>query len=233
MLLEGKKAAIFGVANQRSIAYGISSAFKREGAELCFSYLGDALKKRVEPISEELGGAFTFPCDVSSDDDIARAAELVAEKWGKLDILVHSVAFANRDDLTGRFIDTSRDGFRLAMRKEDIVVLETAMRLRDVLVAQGATVVLTREVQDIFHTNIERCDIAAEAGAHVMLRLHCNNTSNKNKTGIQIVIIGIAFHQTAIPQMQLDILTKGFCLKDPVHTIAAGVVFYVDVPVCQ
>jgi enoyl-[acyl-carrier protein] reductase I len=115
MLLEGKKAAIFGVANQRSIAYGIASAFKREGAELCFSYLGDALKKRVEPICEELGGAFTFPCDVSSDEDIARSAELVAEKWGKLDILVHSVAFANREDLKGRFIDTSRDGFNLAM----------------------------------------------------------------------------------------------------------------------
>ena len=65
MLLEGKKAAIFGVANQRSIAYGIASAFKREGAQLCFSYLGDALKKRVEPISEELGGDFTFPCNVA------------------------------------------------------------------------------------------------------------------------------------------------------------------------
>jgi len=74
----------------------------------------------------------------------------------------------------------------VTLRKEDIVVLETAMRLRDILVQQGATVVLTREVQDIFHTNIERCDIAAEAGAHVMLRLHCNNTSNKSKTGIQI-----------------------------------------------
>ncbi|WP_446425639.1 enoyl-ACP reductase FabI [Mailhella sp.] len=115
MLLEGKKAAIFGVANNRSIAYGIASAFKREGAQLCFSYLGDSLKKRVEPICEELGGDFTFPCDVASDDDITRSAEIVAEKWGKLDILVHSVAFANRDDLKGRFIDTSRDGFKLAM----------------------------------------------------------------------------------------------------------------------
>lgn len=74
----------------------------------------------------------------------------------------------------------------VTLRKEDIVVLETAMRLRDVLVAQGATVVLTRDVQDVFHTNIERCEIAAEADAHIMLRLHCNNTSNKSKTGIQI-----------------------------------------------
>lgn len=75
---------------------------------------------------------------------------------------------------------------KVTLRKEDIVVLETAMRLRDVLVSQGATVVLTRDVQDIFHTNIERCDIAEAAGAHIMLRLHCNNSSNTSKTGIQI-----------------------------------------------
>ena len=74
----------------------------------------------------------------------------------------------------------------VTLRKEDIVVLETAMRLRKVLMAQGATVVLTREVQDVFHTNIERCEIAEAAGAHIMLRLHCNNSSNTSKTGIQI-----------------------------------------------
>ena len=115
MILEGKKAVIFGVANKHSIAYGISSAFRREGAQLSFSYLNDALKKRVDPISEELSGDFTFPCDVSSDEDIARSAELVKEKWGKVDILVHSVAFASKDDLKGRYLDTSRDGFKLAL----------------------------------------------------------------------------------------------------------------------
>ena len=75
---------------------------------------------------------------------------------------------------------------KVTLRKEDIVVLETAMILRDVLTAQGATVVLTRDVQDVFHTNIERCEIAAAGGAHIMLRLHCNNSSNASKTGIQI-----------------------------------------------
>ena len=74
----------------------------------------------------------------------------------------------------------------VTLRREDIVVLETAMILRDILTAQGATVILTRDVQDVFHTNIERCEIAAAGGAHIMLRLHCNNSSNKNKTGIQI-----------------------------------------------
>ena len=107
MLLKGKKALIMGVANNRSIAYGISSAFAREGARLAFSYAGDAIKKRVEPICEELGGEFTFPCDVSSDAEIAAAAEKVKEKWGKIDVLVHSVAYAPKEELAGRYLDTS------------------------------------------------------------------------------------------------------------------------------
>lgn len=115
MLLRGKKAVIFGVANKHSIAYGISSALHREGARLSFSYLNDALKKRVEPICAELLGDFTFPCDVASDDDIARSAHLVKDTWGNVDVLVHSVAFAARNDLRGRYLDTSREGFKLAL----------------------------------------------------------------------------------------------------------------------
>ena len=115
MLLKDKKALIFGVANNRSIAYGIAKVFKENGARLALNYLGEALKKRVEPISQELQSEFIFDCDVSSDDQIQAAAELVKEKWGKVDILVHSVAYAQREDLQGRFIDTSRKGFQIAM----------------------------------------------------------------------------------------------------------------------
>ena len=115
MLLKDKKALIFGVANNRSIAYGIARVFKENGARLALNYLGEALKKRVEPISQELGSEFIFDCDVSSDDQILAAAELVKEKWGQVDILVHSVAYAKREDLQGRFIDTSREGFHIAM----------------------------------------------------------------------------------------------------------------------
>ncbi|MBT8763598.1 enoyl-ACP reductase [Desulfohalobiaceae bacterium Ax17] len=115
MLLKDKKVLIFGVANNRSIAYGIAKVFKENGARLAFNYLGEALKKRVEPISEELQSEFIFDCDVSRDDQIQAAAELVQEKWGKVDVLVHSVAYAQREDLQGRFIDTSRKGFQIAM----------------------------------------------------------------------------------------------------------------------
>ncbi len=115
MLLEGKKALIFGVANNKSIAWGIAQAFKQAGASLAFNYLGDAIKKRVDPLAEEIGADFTFQCDVSSDEQIAESAKLVEEKWGNVDILVHSVAFANREDLQGEFIATSRAGFHLAL----------------------------------------------------------------------------------------------------------------------
>lgn len=115
MLLQGKRALIFGVANTKSIAYGIAAAFHRHGARLAFNYVGEAIQKRVEPISQELGGEFTFQCDVTDDAQIAAAAELAAARWGGVDILVHSLAFADRNDLMGRFIDTSRAGFQQAL----------------------------------------------------------------------------------------------------------------------
>ncbi|MCR5814222.1 MAG: enoyl-ACP reductase [Desulfovibrio sp.] len=115
MLLEGKKALIMGLANNKSIAWGIAQNLKQNGARLAFNYVGEAIKKRVLPLSEELGGEFTFQCDVCSDEEIAAAAELIKEKWGTFDILIHSIAFAKKEDLRGRFMEVSRDGFKLAM----------------------------------------------------------------------------------------------------------------------
>lgn len=115
MLLQNKKCLIFGVANTKSIAYGIASAFRQQGARLAFNYAGEAIQKRVTPISAELEGEFIFPCDVTSDEQIAAAAEQVKEKWGTVDVLVHSVAFANREDLNHRFIETTREGFHVAL----------------------------------------------------------------------------------------------------------------------
>ncbi|MDR2502896.1 MAG: enoyl-ACP reductase [Deltaproteobacteria bacterium] len=115
MLLKDKKALIFGLANNRSIAYGIAAAYKEHGARLAFSWPGEAIRKRVLPLSEELGGDFTFPCDVSSDEQIAAAVETVQKHWGKVDVLVHAVAFADKEDLGGRFIDTTRAGYAKAL----------------------------------------------------------------------------------------------------------------------
>ncbi|ABB37807.1 Enoyl-(acyl-carrier-protein) reductase (NADH) [Oleidesulfovibrio alaskensis G20] len=115
MLLKDKKILILGVANNKSIAYGIAQEFKAQGARLAFSYPGEAIQKRVDPISEELGGEFTFRLDVTDDAQVAAAVRTVEEQWGSVDVVVHSIAFAQREDLHGRFIDTSREGFKLAM----------------------------------------------------------------------------------------------------------------------
>jgi enoyl-[acyl-carrier protein] reductase I len=114
-LLSGKKAFIFGVANDRSIAWGIAKAFHTEGAELGFNFLGEALEKRVRPLAESVGSKLILPCDVSKDTEIEALYKEVEKAWGKFDILVHCIAFANKDELSGAFSNTSRAGFHLAM----------------------------------------------------------------------------------------------------------------------
>lgn len=114
-LLAGKKALIFGLANNRSIAWGIAQAFHEQGAELGFSYAIPQLEKRVHPLAEQLGVSFVEMCDVSSDEAIAALFQKAAGHFGQIDILVHAVAFARQEELTGRFIHTSRDGFALAL----------------------------------------------------------------------------------------------------------------------
>ena len=113
--LEGKRALVIGVANERSIAWGIAQALQREGARLGFTFLGDALERRVRPLAESVGADLIAPCDVSDDAQIDALFAEVDRVWGGLDILIHAVAFANRDDLSGRFVDTPREGFRLAL----------------------------------------------------------------------------------------------------------------------
>ena len=113
--LEGKRALVIGVANERSIAWGIAQALQREGARLGFTFLGDALERRVRPLAESVGADLIAPCDVSDDAQIGALFAEVDRVWGGLDILIHAVAFANRDDLSGRFVDTPREGFRLAL----------------------------------------------------------------------------------------------------------------------
>ncbi len=112
--LDGKNALIFGVANDHSIAWGIARALHREGATLGFSYAMDALERRVRPLAEQVGSDFVELCDVADDAQIEAVFAKAKERFGTLDILVHAVAFANREDLMGRFLDTSRDGFRIA-----------------------------------------------------------------------------------------------------------------------
>jgi enoyl-[acyl-carrier protein] reductase I len=114
-LLQGKTALIFGLANERSIAWGITKAFHEHGAKIGLSYAGEALERRVRPLAESIGCTFVEPCDVSQDSEIQAIAEKAAQEFGQVDILVHSIGFANRDELSGPYYNTSRAGFHLAM----------------------------------------------------------------------------------------------------------------------
>jgi len=114
-LLEGKNALIFGLANDKSIAWGITQAFKREGANIGISYAGEMLERRVKPLAEQVQCKWLEECDVTKDDHIAATVEKAAKHFGKIDILVHSIAFAGRDELSGPFHETTREGFRTAL----------------------------------------------------------------------------------------------------------------------
>jgi enoyl-[acyl-carrier protein] reductase I len=114
-LVDGKKALIVGVANDHSLAWGIAQALHREGAEVGFTYLGESLEKRVRPLAASLGARLIEPCDANSDEQIEALMQRVSEEWGHLDILIHSVAFAKKQELSGSYLNTSRAGFLLAL----------------------------------------------------------------------------------------------------------------------
>ena len=114
-LLDGKNALVFGLANERSIAWGITQALHREGANIGISYAGEMLKRRVMPLAEKIGCTWVEECDVTKDENIEAVAKKAAEDFGQIDVLVHSIAFAGREELTGPFYNTSREGFKNAM----------------------------------------------------------------------------------------------------------------------
>jgi enoyl-[acyl-carrier protein] reductase I len=129
-LLDGKKALVFGVANDHSIAWGIARGLREHGATVGFSSIESLIDKRVRPLAESIGSTFVEPCDVQSDEDIESVFEAWRQREGSLDILVHALAFARREDLSGQFVDTSRDGFAtsLDISAYSLVALSRAAR---------------------------------------------------------------------------------------------------------
>ena len=142
-LLDGKNALVFGVANDHSIAWGIAKALHDEGASVGFSSIESLIDKRVRPLAESIGSTFVEPCDVQSDTDIERVFARWRETSDHLDVLVHALAFAKREDLTGDFIDTSRDGFALAMDVSAYSLVALAHGARPYLRAGSSLLTLT------------------------------------------------------------------------------------------
>ena len=142
-LLEGKKALIFGVANDHSIAWGIAKALHEEGATVGFSSMEMLIEKRVKPLAASIGSDFVEPCDVQDDADIRRVMEAWKARHGTLDVLVHAVAFANRSDLEGQFVDTSREGFKLAIDISAYSLVALAREARPLMTDGGSILTLT------------------------------------------------------------------------------------------
>ena len=141
-LLEGKTALILGVANKWSLAYAIAQAFRREGAGLLLTYQGGRVKETVEELGAELGAAHVFECDVTKEDDLVRIADTLKSQ-GRLDTVVHSIAFANREDLSRPFVDTSREGYLLAQEVSAYSLVAVARSTAPLMTGGGAILTLT------------------------------------------------------------------------------------------
>jgi enoyl-[acyl-carrier protein] reductase I len=140
-LFEGKRVLIFGIANERSIAWGIAQAMHAHGASFIITYAGDAFEKRVRPLAESIDAELILPCDVTSDEQVERCFEQVREVWDGIDVLVHAVAFANREDLEGRFIDTSRAGFLMAQEISVFSLVHLSRHAAPLLQKRGGNIV--------------------------------------------------------------------------------------------
>ncbi|MFY9245854.1 MAG: SDR family oxidoreductase [Roseicyclus sp.] len=142
-LMTGKRGLVMGVANERSIAWGIASALATEGAELAFSYQGEAFGKRVEPLAASVGSDFLVDVDVMDDASLDAAFAALKDRWGKIDFLVHAIAYSDKNELTGRFINTSRENFRNSLTISCFSFIDVARRASELMPEGGSLITLT------------------------------------------------------------------------------------------
>ena len=140
-LMKGKRGLIMGVANDHSIAWGIAKALAAQGAELAFTYQGEALGKRVKPLAQSLGVELILPCDVENPASIDQVFETLRGQWGRLDFLVHAIAFSDKNELKGRYADTSRENFSRTMLISCFSFTELARRAAELMPASGGAMV--------------------------------------------------------------------------------------------
>jgi enoyl-[acyl-carrier protein] reductase I len=142
-LLSGKRALIMGVANDHSIAWGVAKALSQAGCEIAFTYQGEALGKRVRPLADSIGSDIVLPCDVEDLASVDAVFAAIGEKWGGLDILVHAIGFSNKNELKGRYADTTRENFSRTMVISAFSFTELAKRAATMMPAGGAMLTLT------------------------------------------------------------------------------------------
>jgi enoyl-[acyl-carrier protein] reductase I len=178
-LMDGKVALIFGLANKNSIAWGITQKLHEQGATIALSYAGEVLEKRVFPLAQEIGCDFVEQCDVTNDEQLDAVFDKVREKYGRIDTLVHCVAFANRDDLGGRFVNVSRDGFKLALDISAFSLIAMAKRAEPLMPEGGSIISLTyfaaEKVMPKYHVMA-----VAKAALETITRYLANDLGSKN-----------------------------------------------------
>ncbi|RMD48067.1 MAG: enoyl-ACP reductase [Alphaproteobacteria bacterium] len=146
-LLTGRRALVMGVANDKSIAWGIARALHAEGAELAFTYQGEAFGRRVIPLAESVGGLVLGDADVTDERSLDRVFERLAEHWDRLDILVHAIAYSDKAELHGRFVDTSRENFKRSLEISCYSLIDLARRAHPLMKAAGGGTILTLTFQ--------------------------------------------------------------------------------------
>jgi enoyl-[acyl-carrier protein] reductase I len=142
-LMAGKRGLVMGVANNRSLAWGIAQALGKAGAELAFTYQGEALKKRVWPLAESVGSTVVLPCDVSDQPSFDETFATLAERWGQMDFLVHAIAYSDKDELTGRYVDTTAENFNRTLAISCYSFTAAARRAEKLMAGGGSLLTLT------------------------------------------------------------------------------------------
>ena len=140
-VLDGKRGLVMGVANERSIAWGIAKACAEAGAELAFTYQGDAFGKRLEPLAQSIGSDFMLDVDVTDDASLDTAFAALQDRWGRLDFVIHAIAFSDKSELTGRILNTSRSNFRTSLDISAYSFIEVARRAHPMMVENGGTLI--------------------------------------------------------------------------------------------
>jgi len=171
-LLKGKKGLIMGVANDRSIAWGIAKKLSEHGAELAFTYLGDALKKRVVPLAQSLKSNFTLSCDVEKKEDVVRTFDDIKNKWENLDFVVHAIAFSDRSELSGEYINTSRENFLKSMLISCFSLTEVAIESSKIMNKGSSMLTLTYESSKVIpnYNVMGVCKAALESSVKYLAR---------------------------------------------------------------
>ena len=171
-LIKGKKGLIMGVANERSIAWGIAKKLSENGAELAFTYLGDTLKKRVIPLANSLNSNFTLNCDVEKKEDIIKTFDDIKNKWGSIDFIVHAVAFSDKSELTGEYLNTSRENFLRSMLISCFSFTEVAKEASKIMNKNGSMLTLTYESSKVIpnYNVMGVCKAALETSVKYLAR---------------------------------------------------------------